>query len=244
MTPPSTTPPLAIPAWKRILDLSLTLVSAVLWGPLFLPIALWIKLVSPGPVFFRQERVGLGGRIFNLWKFRTMRTDVETGTHEAHLAELLRKGDAPMTKLDNRGDSRIIPGGRLFRGTGLDELPQLLNVLRGEMSLVGPRPALPFEYERYAPGDKARVDVPPGLTGYWAVNGKNRTTFRQMIEMDLYYAKNLSLVLDLKIMAKTFPALFRQVREIRAAAASSTTKNATNLMEIETETANLETIEL
>lgn len=237
MTPTSSTP-LPVPAWKRILDLTLISVSAVFWGPLFLPIAFWIKLVSPGPVFFRQERVGLGGRIFNLWKFRTMKLNSETRSHETHLAELLRKGDAPMTKLDSRGDSRIIPGGRLLRGTGLDELPQLFNVVRGEMSLVGPRPALPFEYERYEPGDKARVDVPPGLTGYWAVNGKNRTTFRQMIEMDIWYTRNFSLSLDLEIMAKTFPALLRQVQEVSA------TKNAKNETETETVTANLETIEL
>ena len=120
---------------------------------------------------------------------------------------------APMTKLDV-GDDRIIPWGRFLRATGLDELPQLFNVLRGEMSLVGPRPCTPLEFEKYEEWERERVKAPPGLTGYWQVNGKNRTTFQEMIEMDLYYTKNASVRLDLWIMAKTPAALFEQTVDL------------------------------
>jgi exopolysaccharide production protein ExoY len=202
-----------IAPWKRALDLTCIVLSTPLWLAVGVPIAVWIKIVSPGPVFFRQTRVGLRGSFFSLWKFRTMKPDAETGTHEKHLEILLRNGSsAPMKKLD-RHDNRIIRGGRLLRGLGLDELPQLLNVWRGDMSLVGPRPCLPYEFERYAPEQKARVNAAPGLTGYWQVNGKNRTTFRQMIEMDIWYTENVSFGLDLKILLKTIPALLQQALE-------------------------------
>ena len=118
-----------------------------------------------------------------------------------------------MTKLDAR-DPRIIPWGRFLRATGLDELPQIFNVLRGEMSLVGPRPCTRVEFERYEDWQQERVSAVPGLTGYWQVNGKNKTTFQQMIEMDLFYAKNVSLGLDLWIIMRTPAALFTQTREL------------------------------
>jgi exopolysaccharide production protein ExoY len=225
-----------IAPWKRALDRTCIVVSAPLWLLVGVPIALWIKLVSPGPVFFKQTRVGLRGSPFLLWKFRTMKVGAETACHEKHLDHLLRNGSSePMTKLDKAGDSRIIRGGRLLRGLGLDELPQLLNVWRGDMSLVGPRPCLPYEFSRYEPGQKARVDVPPGLTGYWQVNGKNRTTFRQMIEMDIWYTKNLSLGLDLKILLKTIPALLKQAFE-RSSASASAAAAAITITKIETKT--------
>jgi lipopolysaccharide/colanic/teichoic acid biosynthesis glycosyltransferase len=116
-----------------------------------------------------------------------------------------------MTKLDQRGDARLIPLGRILRSTGLDELPQLFNVLRGEMTLVGPRPCTPHEFQSAPEFLSRRLSVPPGLTGYWQVNGKNKTTFREMIAMDEHYARNLSLGLDLRILFKTFPALLGQV---------------------------------
>ena len=118
-----------------------------------------------------------------------------------------------MTKLDV-DDDRIIPWGRFLRATGLDELPQIFNVLRGEMSLVGPRPCTPLEFEKYEAWEQERVKAPPGLTGYWQVNGKNRTTFQEMIEMDLFYAKNASVRLDLWIMLKTPAALFEQTVDL------------------------------
>ena len=120
---------------------------------------------------------------------------------------------APMTKLD-ANDDRIIFGGRFLRATGLDELPQIFNVLRGEMSLVGPRPCTPLEFEKYEGRERERVEAAPGLTGYWQVNGKNRTTFQEMIEMDLFYARNTSVRFDLWIVAKTPAALFEQTRDL------------------------------
>ena len=149
-------------------------------------------------------------------KFRTMKVNVETQSHERHLEQLIH-ADCPMTKLDASGDPRIIRGGRILRATGLDELPQLFNVLRREMSLVGPRPCTPHEFQRYQPWQKERVNAAPGLTGYWQVNGKNKTTFSEMIKMDIFYTKNMSFWLDLTIMLKTFPTILIQLVESRLA---------------------------
>ena len=218
-TGPGTAATFAVPAWKTILDLTCILLSMPLWLPVVLILALWIKLTSPGPVFFRQERVGHGGKRFMILKFRTMKVNVETRTHERHLEQLIN-ADVPMTKLDAARDPRIIAGGRLLRATGLDELPQLLNVLRGEMSLVGPRPCTPHEFRNYQVWQRERVNARPGLTGYWQVNGKNRTTFTEMIKLDIFYTKNMSLWLDLTIMLKTLPALIKQVLDGRSAPGS------------------------
>jgi exopolysaccharide production protein ExoY len=209
-----------IPPWKRILDVTCILLTLALWLPVVLLIALWIKIVSPGPIFFRQERVGYRGKRFMILKFRTMKTNVQTAIHERHLEELMQT-DRPMTKLDASGDPRIIRGGRLLRATGLDELPQLCNVLRGEMSLVGPRPCTLKEFQRYLPWQQNRVNAAPGLTGYWQVNGKNKRTFTEMINLDIFYTKNVSLRLDLAIILKTVPAIFGQLLESRRAAAPS-----------------------
>jgi exopolysaccharide production protein ExoY len=203
-----------IPSWKRLLDLVCIVLSMPFWLPIMVALAIWIKLASPGPIFFRQERVGYQRKRFMILKFRTMKVNVETQSHERHLEQLIH-ANRPMTKLDSAGDPRIIPGGRILRATGLDELPQLFNVLRGEMSLVGPRPCTPHEFGRYQKWQQARVDAPPGLTGYWQVNGKNKTTFTEMINMDIHYTQKMSLWLDLSIMAKTFPALMGQVLESR-----------------------------
>ena len=121
-------------------------------------------------------------------KFRTMHVNAETKSHEGYFEKLMQ-ADCPMTKLDICGDARLIRGGRILRALGLDELPQIFNVVRGEMSLVGPRPCTPHEFERYLPEQKQRVNAPPGLTGYWQVNGKNKTSFSQMISMDIYYGQ-------------------------------------------------------
>jgi lipopolysaccharide/colanic/teichoic acid biosynthesis glycosyltransferase len=121
-----------------------------------------------------------------------------------------------MTKLDERKDPRLVPFGSILRATGLDELPQLINVLRGEMSIVGPRPCIPYEFEHYAPRHRQRLNAVPGLTGLWQVSGKNRTTFNQMVELDIEYATRSSLALDLKIILKTLPALQRQCADLRA----------------------------
>jgi lipopolysaccharide/colanic/teichoic acid biosynthesis glycosyltransferase len=206
---------LSIPFWKRALDLTFIVLTFPVWLPLMALAALLIKTVSRGPVFFRQQRIGLGGAPFMILKFRSMKVNAETRVHEGHLERLIRS-DCPMTKLDSSGDSRLIRGGGIFRATGLDELPQLFNVIRGEMSLVGPRPCTLHEFSRYQPcQSNARIKVPPGLTGNWQVNGKNKTTFSQMIAMDLHYAENLSLRFDLMILSKTIPAIFQQVIESR-----------------------------
>ena len=152
------------PLWKHILDITCALVSLPIWLPILVCVALWIKIASPGPIFFRQERVGYRGRHFMMLKFRTMKVNVETQSHERHLEQLIH-ADCPMTKLDAAGDPRIISGGTILRATGLDELPQLFNVLRREMSLVGPRPCTPHEFQRYQPWQQERVNAAPGLTG-------------------------------------------------------------------------------
>jgi lipopolysaccharide/colanic/teichoic acid biosynthesis glycosyltransferase len=183
--------------------------------PIFLLLAAGISCVSPGPVLFLSERVGYRGRRFICFKFRTMKVNADCDAHRRHLADLMRS-DAPMVKMDASGDPRLIPFGKILRATGLDELPQLLNVLGGEMSLVGPRPCLPYEFESYLPEQKRRFDSLPGLTGLWQVSGKNKTTFSEMIMLDIKYAETKSLWLDLKIMGRTLPAILTQVREARA----------------------------
>jgi len=205
-----------IPRWKRILDLTCIFLTLPIWVPLMILLMLWIKSTSPGPVFYRQERVGYRRDRFMIFKFRTMKVNAETRTHEEYFASLMRL-NCPMTKLDAEGDSRLIKGGRFLRVSGLDELPQIFNVLRREMNLVGPRPCLPHEFRAYKVWQQRRVNAPPGLTGYWQVNGKNKTTFNEMIAMDLFYANNMSLWLDLTILLKTIPALIGQTLESRRA---------------------------
>ncbi|MFO1500665.1 MAG: sugar transferase [Verrucomicrobiota bacterium] len=203
------------PLWKRFLDLSLLLGALPLLLPLMGLIALAIKLVSPGPVFFVQERVGYRCRLFRCYKFRTMEVDADAGAHRQHLEQLIRT-NAPMKKLDRTGDPRLIPFAAVLRASGLDELPQLINVLRGEMSLVGPRPCASYELPHYRPSQLRRFDAVPGLTGLWQVSGKNLTTFTEMIAMDVYYAQHQSFWLDVKILTATFPAIVAQVRQQRA----------------------------
>lgn len=205
----------SIPLWKRMLDVVVILSFSpvlVLVGAL---VALVIKCGSHGPVLFRQQRVGYKGQQFTCLKFRTMHVGAETNSHKGHTAQLI-KSEVPMTKLDAGNDPRVIPFGSILRATGLDELPQMVNVLRGEMSLVGPRPCIPYEYEMYEPWQRRRFNAAPGLTGLWQVSGKNRTTFNQMINLDIEYSERASLGLDLMIMLKTVPALVTQCLDQRA----------------------------
>jgi exopolysaccharide production protein ExoY len=199
----------ALPKWKRFIDLAVVTLLFPVWLPIMTLVALWVAVTSPGPIFYRQPRIGFKGRRFMLVKFRTMKVNAETHIHEAYLEHLIIS-DRPMIKLDATGDPRLILGGKFLRATGLDELPQIFNVMKGEMSLVGPRPCTVLEFERYAPEQRARVNALPGLTGLWQVNGKNRTTFRQMIEMDIFYSRNISLSLDIKIILRTLPAIVGQ----------------------------------
>lgn len=204
----------AIPTWKRVLDISLIVLALPILLPLVIVIAVAIRRASPGPILFRQERVGFRGKSFMCLKFRTMHCGAETQTHQGHLQNLMNS-NAPMTKMDSKGDARIIAGGRLLRSSGLDELPQLFNVLRGDMSLVGPRPCIPYEAAKYLPWQKERFDSAPGLTGLWQVNGKNKTTFTRMMQLDIEYCRRRNLWLDIKIILKTPVALLIQIIEMR-----------------------------
>lgn len=197
-----------IPVWKRIFDITLASIALILCFPLFLIIGLLIKTVSSGPVFFKQERIGYGGKRFDFLKFRTMKVNADTCAHQCYLSDLINESCSaeeagrPMAKLDH-SDSQIIPFGNFLRNSCLDELPQLINVLRGEMSLVGPRPPIPYEVAEYLKWHHGRFDIVPGMTGLWQVSGKNRLTFKEMIRLDIRYARTVSLYADLKILCKT-----------------------------------------
>lgn len=216
---------IAMPRWKRTLDLVGASLGLILLSPVFAIIAPYIRAVSPGPVFFRQLRVGYGGRLFTFIKFRTMHCGNNEELHKQHIVARLRRNEA-LGKLDDIGDPRIIPGGRILRRACIDELPQLINVLRGEMSLVGPRPCVPYEAAELLQWHAQRFDVVPGLTGLWQVSGKNKLSLQEMIRLDISYAANMSPFLDLKILALTVPAIFRMFgesigRKIRGRSAAS-----------------------
>jgi exopolysaccharide biosynthesis polyprenyl glycosylphosphotransferase len=187
---------------KRIIDAGLSAVALVLLSPLMLIVAILIRLGSPGPVLFAQERVGMNQRRFKIYKFRTMVEDAEQQKHSlAHLNEC----DGAAFKI--KADPRITPVGRLLRKTSIDEIPQLINVLLGEMSLVGPRPPLPEEVGRYAWPDRKRLSVKPGITCLWQISGRNQVPFDRWMKLDREYVENWSLWLDLKILAMTVPAV-------------------------------------
>jgi len=205
-----------VPRWKRALDIVGSGVMLIVFSPTFLLTAILIKVVSPGPVFFKQERVGHGGNLFFCWKFRTMKVDADTSVHADYVRAMIKKGanpggEKPMVKLDFDDDSRIIRFGRILRESGLDELPQLINVLRGEMSLVGPRPCIAYEAQEYLPWQRQRFDTIPGLTGLWQVSGKNKTTFNEMMRLDIAYEKQKSFWLDVKLLLRTLPAVLDQI---------------------------------
>jgi lipopolysaccharide/colanic/teichoic acid biosynthesis glycosyltransferase len=202
-----------IPLWKKLADILGAGTALVLLLPVLLMLFLYIKIVSPGPAFFRQKRVGFLGRSFVCYKFRTMHAASSVREHNKYFSMLMSK-DVPMQKLDDH-DSRIIPFGTLLRKAGLDELPQLFNVLKGDMSLIGPRPCIPYEAEEYKIWQRKRFDALPGLTGLWQVSGKNRTTFNQMMRYDIHYAVKRNFSLDVKILFKTIPAIIDQVAENR-----------------------------
>ena len=200
------------PPWKRAIDLAACLVGLPILAACALAMYVLTRCFSPGPVFYRQERIGCRGRRFMIFKFRTMEVGADCSVHQDYCRDLIHT-NAPMAKLDSRGDARLIPLAWVLRASGLDELPQLINILRGEMSLVGPRPCLPAEFEHYGEWPRRRCAARPGLTGLWQVSGKNRTTFRQMIGYDLKYVQECSFRLDLKIIFRTLPCLLAQVRD-------------------------------
>jgi lipopolysaccharide/colanic/teichoic acid biosynthesis glycosyltransferase len=196
---------------KRALDLTVAVPCLILLSPLLLALALVIRLSTAGPVLFRQTRLGRDGRPFVLYKFRTMYTGCPDAVHREYVRKLLTDDQPPdggrpgVFKLER--DDRITPAGRWIRRTSMDELPQLLNVIRGDMSLVGPRPALPWEAELFGDAYFARFRVPPGLTGLWQVSGRNNLTMRQGLELDLEYVRSQSLPLDVWILLKTIPVV-------------------------------------
>ena len=203
-----------VPRWKRILDVTLVLLSVPFLIPIGVLVFVFVKIVSPGPAFFRQQRVGYARGRFMCLKFRTMKVNADTGVHQQHLKQLMTSNE-PTRKLDCAGDRRLIFGGVLLRAAGVDELPQLFNVLCGEMSLVGPRPCTPYEFDLYSERYKERCQTLPGLTGLWQVSGKNKTTFEEMTDLDLHYVREQSLWLDLKIIARTIPAILQLIWEMK-----------------------------
>jgi lipopolysaccharide/colanic/teichoic acid biosynthesis glycosyltransferase len=198
------------PRYKRPLDLVMGMALLVVSAPVFGLTALLVKVSSRGPVFFRQERLGRDEQPFLVYKFRTMHADVDSTPHQEYFKRYLKGEKAPgedanLFKL--RHDPRITPVGGFLRRLGLDEMPQLINVIRGEMSLVGPRPPLAYEVEHYSARHRERLRVKPGITGLWQVRGRDVVDFETMIDMDLEYIERQSLPLDVGIVIATVPAL-------------------------------------
>lgn len=191
-----------VPAFKRPLDVTLTTMLLVLGLPLMLCIAALVKLSSPGPILFRQTRIGLDDVPFQMLKFRSMYADAES-----RLEALQGQSDRDGVCFKIASDPRVTPLGRILRRLSLDELPQLLNVLKGDMSLVGPRPGLPSEVAQYTPRARQRLNALPGITGAWQVGGRADVSFDQMVEMDIDYIAQCSLRRDLHILLRTFRAV-------------------------------------
>lgn len=201
MKEPSAYPPYA---GKRCLDMVGACILLVLFIPVFVFLPLLIRIIDGKSVLFWQRRVGLNGRLFDFPKFRSMITDAEA--HKAFLQEQNLHGTEGVT-FKMTQDPRVTTCGRFIRRHSLDEIPQLWCVLKGDMSLVGPRPAVPEEVESYTPGQRCRLAVKPGLTGLWQVSGRSKLRFREQVALDLDYAEKQSLLLDLKILVRTVPAV-------------------------------------
>jgi lipopolysaccharide/colanic/teichoic acid biosynthesis glycosyltransferase len=188
---------------KRLIDILAAIILLILLTPLFLIIMLTIYISSPGPVFFKQTRVGRWGKLFTMWKFRSMYRDAD-----ARLKEIMAQNEMTggvIFKMKN--DPRIFPAGRFIRKASIDELPQLWNVLKGDMSLVGPRPALPSEVNQYSLQDRKRLEVIPGITCIWQVSGRSNIPFPQQVQLDVQYIQSQSIMLDIKLLLKTIPAV-------------------------------------
>jgi len=200
---------------KQALDLVLACLILVVLSPLLVLVMLAIKISSPGSVFHRQMRLGQKGKPFRFYKFRSMHVDTDDGQHRSYVKSLIKAGrpyevdedGKPFFKISD--DARITRVGKLIRKYSVDEFPQLLNVLRGEMSLVGPRPPLPHEYKDYSDWHRRRLDGTPGITGLWQVSGKDAIPFEEMVSLDIHYLRNWSLWLDIKIILRTIPTMLR-----------------------------------
>jgi lipopolysaccharide/colanic/teichoic acid biosynthesis glycosyltransferase len=196
-------PSAAFTTAKRLLDMGVALSMLTLLSPLFLVVALCVRLTDGGPVFFRQKRVGLNGRVFDFFKFRSMVVDAEA--KKAELLKMNKHKNSITFKMCR--DPRVTWVGRILRKTSIDELPQLWNVLIGEMTLVGPRPAVVAEVQRYTARERRRLAVTPGLTCFWQVSGRADLDFQQQVELDVRYIRERCLWLDFKLMLLTVPAV-------------------------------------
>jgi exopolysaccharide biosynthesis polyprenyl glycosylphosphotransferase len=204
------------PFWrfvKRLEDIALSSIALTFFSPIILLITILIKLDSKGTIFYKQKRVGMDGRQFSFYKFRTMTMNNDDSEHREYLKNYI-SGEAESTNSEGEtvfklNDARVTKVGKWLRRLSLDEIPQLFNVLRGEMSVVGPRPPIPYEVEVYNATQRRRLDMKPGITGLWQVSGRNRLTFEQMLGLDVYYIENWSLWLDLKIIFLTPWAMIR-----------------------------------
>lgn len=203
--------------FKRPLDIVASIVVLVVLSPLFALIALGIKLSSKGPIIFKQTRIGQRGKPFNFYKFRSMHLGGNSEEHKAFVQNFIKgnisdghekQGNNEIKVFKIKNDPRIFPFGRFIRKTSLDEFPQFFNVLKGEMSLVGPRPCLPYEWEAYETWHQNRLNCLPGCTGIWQALGRSSVSFKEMVILDLYYLSNMSIFLDIRIMLKTFPVIF------------------------------------
>ncbi len=192
---------------KRVFDIFAALALLVIFGPLMIIVALAIKLFSPGPILYRQTRIGKNGKPFEMLKFRSMRLENVPDLHREYVRKLILENSAPQDlgkkTLKLESDPRITGLGKYLRRFSIDELPQFINVLRGEMSIVGPRPSLPYEFELFKDWHKKRVLVPPGITGLWQVTARNKVRFDDQVRIDLKYIQNMNLLLDLQIILMT-----------------------------------------
>ena len=191
---------------KRVIDVILASIALILLSPLFAIIAIAIKIDSKGPVFFEHKRIGKNGKIINLYKFRSMVINAEE-LIKSFTPEQMKEYKENY-KLTN--DPRITKVGKFLRKTSLDELPQLINIINGDLSIIGPRPVVADELEKYGVNKDKFLSVTPGLTGYWAANGRSNTTYEQRMQMELYYIDNLSLKMDIKVFFKTILSVVKK----------------------------------
>jgi undecaprenyl-phosphate galactose phosphotransferase len=193
---------------KRAVDIVLSLLGIILLSPVFIIIAILVKLSSKGPIFFQQDRIGKDGRIFKFYKFRSMTVaDENDEERKKQMIEFIKNDNPDYTDTKIINTNRITWIGKIIRKLSLDELPQLFNVIKGDMSLVGPRPSLPYEYQNYDSWQKRRVNVLPGCTGVWQVWGRSSVSFKDSVVLDLYYVNNMSPWLDIQLILKTIPVM-------------------------------------
>jgi lipopolysaccharide/colanic/teichoic acid biosynthesis glycosyltransferase len=197
-------------AFKRVMDIVISWLVLLLGFPVFAFIAFLVKLSSRGPLIYKQTRIGKDGCPFTFFKFRSMYNNCSDEIHRNYTRELIQNGTKSGRLYKIEDDHRVTRVGRVLRRLSLDELPQFMNVLRGDMSLVGPRPPIPYEIEHYNGKHKKRLQAKPGITGLWQISGRNKLPFDKMVDLDLKYIDNWSLALDFVILMKTLPVLVKR----------------------------------